>query len=484
MTSVITDALKIKNVKNFIHRVSEGGLFFFMGRPQPWSNDTLPPTPSGSITEQASISKSIISYKPVLQNNLYPITARINWQSGTVYEMYSDTITAGQEDVPAGTFPFYVMTDTFDVYVCVYNGATVDTPNGVPSIDRPTGRNPEPFVGPTDNYIWKYIYTLSSEAILNHLTNEYLPVESSPITPVSGEILSIVALTKGSGMVSNTELVPNYYCNIVGDGDGSVISFSVVNGQLNDVRVVRYGNSYTFASVDIVDGRIYGSLADLDNKVNPLSISGFKPTFKLTLPPPNGFTYDPINTLYANYLSINVKTNYGYQISGGDAAFFTDIDFRQYGLIDSPLLSNNDNPVNLNYTGCSSVKLSTGTGNYQYGETITQSVNGNTVSGFVVHWDSTNKILFYIQTNELNSVNGQLIKFSGSGVITGTTSLASYTPDFMFDGLNPSVGISYVDGYSNPQIKQNSGTLIYIKNIQPVSRTSTQVENFKFILKF
>jgi hypothetical protein len=485
MTSIITDAMRIRNAKCFLEDISEtGNTYIFMGRPQPWTNDSSPPDALGSFQEQSEIYQSITSYKSVVPDNVYPVTYRFDWSDGIRYKMFDDTLTPSSQEIPEGTYAYYVMNSTYDVYLCLYNGTNPDNPNGVLTIDEPTGQSPVPFVGPNDGYIWKYLYTLSSESIDNHLTSTYLPVEDSPITPTSGEIVVVYNTTSGSGMSSNTPSTPYYYCNVVGDGTGAVVRFIINNGFMSSIEVVRNGSGYTFASIDIVDGRIYNSLSNLDNQTNGISISGVKPSFRLILPPPGGYTKDTMVVLSAYYLSVNVQVRYGYEIAGGDVGFFSGMKFRQYGLINTPKLVDGSPLSGSNYVGCYAVKLAAGAGDYVFGETITQSVGGQLTSGYVVHWDSDNNILFYIQTQLLHSVNGSIIRFTSNQQVNGVTSGTSRTPDIGFTGDVSSAGVSFVDGYFTPLVGPNSGDILYLNNIQPVQRGTDQIENLKFIVQY
>ena len=78
--------------------------------------------------------------------------------------------------------------------------------------------------------------------------------------------------------------------------------------------------------------------------------------------------------------------------------------------------------------GTLAVKLS-GTGTFTVDEEINQASTG---VGKVVEYDSTNKILYYIQTrfnDEGVDSNGNLTAFSGANAITGQDSSVSVTPD-------------------------------------------------------
>ena len=108
------------------------------------------------------------------------------------------------------------------------------------------------------------------------------------------------------------------------------------------------------------------------------------------------------------------------------------------------------------------------------------TVNGR---GIVIGWDSENKVIFYIQDIKYCAdVDGNLYEFGGSGVIVGETSEKITTPD---ETQNSALlGVTFVDGYSSPEIEKFTGDIIYISNKPPIQRTDTQTEKLNFILTF
>jgi len=482
MSAIITDNMRLASARRFLRSVDDLTIYAFMGRPQAWTNDFLPPAPTGTVDESRQLHQSITSYKPVLPENVLPVTHRFNWTEGTTYQMYSPLLTPAAQEIPEGTYPYYVLTSNNDVYVCIYNGTSRTNTNGVPSVDEPTGAGTGIFTGPSDGYIWKFLYSVSSEMAADHLTNTYLPIPvvSSPLTSINGEVICVYPTTTGTGMANNTTVIPYYYCNVVGDGVGAVCRFNVVNGFINNASMIRTGRDYTFATVDCVDGRIYQSLNDLDAVSGGLSIGGTKPTFTIILPPPGGYTFDFMNTLCGYYLSVNVKARYGYQIPGGDVGFYTDMTFRQHGLIaDMELSDGSGIAAAVNLSGCYAVKLSSMGQAFVFGETISQ---GN-ARGYVVHCDAVRNILFYIQTAASHRINNVMYRFDGTGRISGSSGGNGF-PDTTYSGTVALAGVSFIDGYSGPQVKPGTGFVYYTSNDVPVQRSTTQIETMKYVVKF
>lgn len=181
-------------------------LYFFIGRPKPWDspyNDVNPEPPSPSINNEYQCHMDCLALKKLdVGENLTYVVPRYDWVSGTVYAMYDD------QDIELYTHPsetdfdiaaqylslhpgdpwtpgsYYVVTDEWEVYECLYNGFG---PYGIDgraakSTIKPTG-GPQSgstryIVGPlADGYIWKYLYTLTQSEVDKYVTDSWLPVK-------------------------------------------------------------------------------------------------------------------------------------------------------------------------------------------------------------------------------------------------------------------------------------------------------------------
>ena len=98
-----------------------------------------------------------------------------------------------------------------------------------------------------------------------------------------------------------------------------------------------------------------------------------------------------------------------------------------------------------------------GSGTYQVDEKITQATTG--AVGRVVEWDSTNRILYYVQEKYANyglDSSGNLTAFSGANVITGANSNAQHTPSTSTSGIQQMVLYLQVD----MQTQNSQGILV------------------------
>ena len=76
---------------------------------------------------------------------------------------------------------------------------------------------------------------------------------------------------------------------------------------------------------------------------------------------------------------------------------------------------------------------------------------------------------------------GNLIEFSGTGTIQGGTSSVTYTPSTSSSTVN---NVVFTSGYANPEMKRDTGEIIYVENRRPISRTSDQTEDIKVVVEF
>ena len=133
--------------------------------------------------------------------------------------------------------------------------------------------------------------------------------------------------------------------------------------------------------------------------------------------------------------------------------------------------------------GVKAILLSGSPGSFTVDEKITQATTG--AVGRVVEYDSTNKILYYIQTRFNNfglDTNGNLTAFSGTNTITGADSGATGTPSSSTSTVD---SVSFTSGYAASELDHDSGDVVYIENraLSPITK-SDQTENVKLVIEF
>src|SRR6056300_96354 len=153
-----TKEISINSAKAFIDSLnaSDGRnskksviLYAVLGKGSPWDDEPNPPAPIDTVQKSHyDVHRNAIAAKKVTPDNVSFVAPRHDWISGTIYNMYRDT------DKDIYNKSFYVFTDEYSVYKCLYNNG------GAQSIVKPTGYSTIPFTT-SDGYTWRYMYSVS-----------------------------------------------------------------------------------------------------------------------------------------------------------------------------------------------------------------------------------------------------------------------------------------------------------------------------------
>ena len=353
----------------------------------------------------------------------------------------------------------------------------------------------------------------------NRSTNNYIPISDNEVaSSIEGAINTVVIESPGSQYIKRpagvTDDLPYYYCNIVGDGRSAVARVEVNQGSITEIRVVRPGHGYSYATLDFTNNRVYASLFNLDNEVNGLMPEG-DGTFKSTviISPPLGWGYNKPVFDQLNYTDKQhreqTKFELARQLGGTRVCVFStlnptllsnrddiiaDTTFRQIGIIQDPIDLRTDAVSNRTISTCYAMKLlktpETDVTQLMVGEKISQQLNNeNTAIGQVVsveykREDSEDLIVVkYIQDPRLHTdIDGKIWSFEGNQIVEGDTSNVSGIIDVVFnDVLND---LHFVDGVSYPEVKRYTGVMTYVQNITPVSREPEQSERISLMVEY
>jgi len=467
MPAIITNKFRLHNTSNFVESFSESSpniYYLAIGRPQAFATstggdsrtqfegtDASPLTPADSVSDEFYFFDDVIAAKRITTSDVSRVIPRRNWTTGTTYDIYrhdygqfvkgssSTTISANSGATSLADATFYVLTSDNNVYKCLGNNG-----NSASTVE-PTGTSTS-ILSTGDSYKWKYMYSLTASEQTNFLSTDFMHVSTDSTVAaaaVDGALDTILIKTAGSGGTNGTHAsVP-----IRGDGSSGVCSVTVSGGAVTAVTVTTAGTGYTFAYVrnaDIVSaGATNLSGAELD----------------VIIPPKGGHGKDAVEELGGHFVMMNTDFTGDESANSGD--FTTQNDFRRVGLLLDPTTGGSAASATT-LRGTKAVKLSGTPGSFQVDEEINQASTG--AVGKVVEYDSTNKILYYIQTrfnDEGVDSNGNLTAFSGANAITGQTS----------------------SGYNSGEIDADTDVL-YQENRSPISRASDQTENIKLIVEF
>ena len=505
MSAFVTDQFRILNAGSFVESISNNSYYAFLGLSNPKSPDPgfgRDPNWDTSTTNNPVDNFQYLSHyrdtslfgKKITTENARRVIRKVEWVANTPYDMYRHDYRQGNEAPVSKTVRlydanYYVVTSEFKVYICIDNGSS--TPDGTdPTVTgstiEPTHTDVEP-VTFSDNYRWKYLFSISPSDVIKFDSTEYITVPNNWETTTNSDIQTI---REGGDSDTNNNQIKAVYienggsdyttgttANILGDGTGGKVSITAdTEGTITDVVVINGGKGYTYGIIDLKTSSGSGS------KLIPI------------IPPSKGHGYNIYEELGTDKVLMYAR----FDDSTKD--FPIDAKFAQVGIIKNPETFSG---AGVTFTGNTFSSLS-GIGlsesrDVVIGEQITQSVTG--AKGYVASFDKDTKVLKYYQDRSLcfgNKVDQTLsnsttniIAFDSTNIIefslsTGTASINTNLDGSVVVVNNKQInlGVNFTGGLANPEINKKTGDIIYIDNRPIVERDSRQKEDIKIILEF
>ena len=517
MAAIVTDQFRILNANNFVDSVESTNNSYYVfvglsnptgvgyGRTSDWSTNT--PAPIDTLSNNKHTGDTMMFGKKISSKNIRRIIRKIDWVSGTRYEMYRDdySITNPSPLTRASRLyqtNYYVMNSDYRVYICIENGSSGSLPNGNVSQDEPTFTDLEPSrAGDSgDGYIWKYLFTVPPSDIIKFDSTEYITVPNDWGSTTDTQIRSV--RENGDSSVNENQIKTVYieksgdnYANglgqeldILGDGSGGKVRVDVISNKITDTTVTAGGKDYSYGIVDL------GSLnsnVPANNRAKLIPI----------IPPSLGHGYDAYTELGTDKILIYAR----FDDSTKD--FPTDTKFAQVGIVKNPTGIGGTSVYTQNtFASTSSIKLTTATGTPVIGEKISQVVSGGQATAYVASYDKETNVLKYYRDRSLYfnnttadhtdytgiSTTGKIYQFESSANQINSTSGFSGSVDTNFSGIstNPTgtklvnLGVNFEKGLASPEINKGSGEIVYLDNRPVISRNSRQKEDVKIILEF
>lgn len=437
MPQIITNNFRIYNATKFTDSVdSEEKLYFFIGKPRSWDNETSPPTPVNNSYYDLDYLAENIAIKKINSSDVSAAVKRHDWAAGTVYTQYDNT------DGNLFNKNFYVLTfPEYNVYKCLYNN------EGSASTVKPSGRSSNIFTT-SDGYKWKFMYALTDTDILKFLTNDFMAVHTDSevsYTSIPGTIDSFVIENRGNGYTILSSL------DIAGNGTGAIkgnVSISSVIGTINKIEVLDSGRNYTYAIA--TPNRVFGTTAS-NAVVRPV------------ISPLQGHGYNSIEELGGHYVMINTRLDYAE--GGGDFPVIND--YRRIGIVQNPISNYTlDTARETTLDATYKLTLANVSGVFLLDEIIT----GTYANGLVITSNTVispgNTIIRYVNPldQQLTYTNGFYLGEQLTGTVSGATGIVS--------------------NITSPEVSINSGKVLYVENRKAISRNPEQAENIHVVIEF
>ncbi len=441
MSSVFSENLKIYNAEQFRTSVSDPSqpnIYLTIGRVRAWANDSDPPQANSSVASFNDVWQQMIAAKLITGGDVRHGIRRINWEANTVYDQYDHRTGSILYD----SSNFYVLTTDWNIYKCLSNAL------GSISTVMPTQTITDSAVEEQDGYIWKYMYTLTTEERIRFMTSDHIPVRTLSVDnntlqwhvqdqAIAGSIDIIRVNNVGSGY-SNANSIT---VTITGDGTGATARAKInsTSNTVSAITLINRGAGYTTANVTITD-----------------TGTGTGANASIVIPPPGGHGSDALREFGGSYLILNprIKSSEGGKISINN-------EYRQIAIIQSPVVAGTGNAAsNTVYSQVLRLTVSPGSTNFTEDEYVYQGESLATADfkGLVVDFDTSNNILQL--TDTFDDVT--------SAVLIGANSGAA----------------RFVESITEKELRPYSGSLLYIDQIAPIERAADQTEDYKIVLKF
>lgn len=416
--AITTSLFRLANARAFIENVQTNGNFYIaIGRPFPWTDDLLAPSPIDNQSLNPKYWKESMAAKKIQSSDVVQATRRLDWESGEVYTQYDSTINI------IGT-SFFVMNSEYNVYKCINNN------NGAQSVDMPTGINTSIFQT-TDGYRWKYMYTVSQADAIKYKSNVYIPVRTNSVVSlaaIDGGLHNIKVTAGGTGYSSASVVV-------TGDGSGFVGTVTLNSGVVTGIVVINPGINYTIAHVEITG-------------------NGSDATAEAIISPPGGHGYNAESELNSYYVMLSNELSFNI-----DEDFPTNNDYRRILLIKDPTLQGTNTIASgstYNLSTTYEIEHVSGSAVLSTDDTFTGVTSGSVLRVIEATQTIANPLTYSVRTvqdleSSVSSMTVENVTTSNGGTWT-------------------------INSITQPELNHGSGSIIYVEQRRPIMRADDQTE--------
>ena len=418
-------------------------MYCFLSKVDPWDDEDNPPIPQQDVKYIKQTFKNMFVAKKITSNDISPVIPRVDWTSGITYDYYQDDVDIFDVDENGfANYKFYVKNRYDQIFKCLWNNN--DSPSTVEPYFEPGTYGTDNIFRGSDDYKWKYMYTIDDGLRVKFLDSNWIPVPVGTTIPNplnsdsgTGDIPVINITNRGSGYDPSNAAITVV---ITGDGTGAVATAEIDGDEIADVIVTNPGTNYTYANVAIVSA--IGSNATAICPVSPIS----------------GHAYDPISELGCTKVMVAVEFN-----ASENGNIPIDIDYHQLGIIVNPTTRElSPNPANGQiYKTTTDLVVASGQGAYTNDEIVYQgtSLADAYFTGRVLSFDSGTNTIKLINTEGTLAYNDSV-----HGSVSGT--------------------VRTLLTYSTPNFVPQSGYMTFIENRTGITRSEDGIEQFKIVLGY
>lgn len=556
MPAIVKNKFRLRNARDFIENFSSSehstsrNHYLFIGKPTVWGagavNEELsPPLPADTYEEENRIWDEMLGLKKIDEQSVSLVIPRSDWDVNgqTVYAIYDDkdtnlysqpTPTRSNELAPNIAGNFYVMTDTFDIFVCLENGL-----NSV-STEKPVRQNPATSLidySAIDGYVWKYIGSVTASDATRFATDAWIPVQvlesddgsfqwDVQQAAVGGEVVSVVIDSVGSGYTNTYSggFVAGTLDNSTGvgvaqlSGSPSATNDYYAGGQIHIISGPDAGSIYTIDSYNGTTGTVTLMEEFVEDTgvivADQTSVIQILPQLNITT---NGTAVNlrPVldNGEFSRVLLIDagqdatyIKIDVVNSLGGTGAiirAVLSDVDGlgadiekdlgATYVMLNSKLEydeGQGDFPQNNDYRQLGIIRdAKNPDGSLATATTLiaTKKLNLTNVSGDALTYDEIVEVTSAVRGVALQYIESTVTP--GTGVLTyiqnPSTGYGTFTAGATITGTNSQNPFTAtINTIEDEEIKKLDGVILYIENRRAVLRSEDQIEDIKAIIQF
>jgi len=499
--------------KESFSEASPSRLYLWVGRTGPYSNDAVASTPTDTAQKQDyNIYKQMLAAKKIQETDVTHAIVRRNWANNNLYAEYTNTTLNSSLYGSA----FYVYTSDRHVYKCLFNN------KGANSTVEPSGTSTG-VTSTSDNYQWKYMFTVSTADVGKFVTSAYVPIKVLTADDSSGQYAVQAAAVDGAidvidvsaggvGYLHNngafqavTNSTSMRIATTASANDSVYIGSTLYIKSGKGAGLIREVTSYTGATRTVTVNTAFSTSPNTSSTyiVSPkVSISGDgsgAAAYSNCTSDGSAVNYISMISTGTNYtnatVTISANTTYGRnatgkayigprgghgsnareelggsyvmvasEFSGSEANTIpTENDIRSFGIIADPIERSTGTYANTgNFDMTTRLTLSGATGDFSADELITGGTSG-----------ATGNVVSFSNTNAANSAGTLRVinitgRFQNNETITGSVSEETAT----------------VKPASNSDLTFYKGNVLYTENILKLTRSTDQIENYKVIFSF
>ena len=238
MTAIVTSKFRTLNAENFKDDIAAAAtsVYVAIGKTDAWSNstsdttDTTPFTPYDHLNSLVESRENMFAMKLLSSSDSSHVVPRHTWTTGTSY------IAWDSDDPSIFDKKFYVITSEFKVYKCIFSPGTASTQEPGQTLTDPTAES--------DNYIWKYMYTVAVADAEKFLTTSYMPVKTVS-TGSTGIVASAVSSSATVVLKSINESKLFVGMRVSGTGISGTPVVNTINGTTLTLSIAVGGSAST-----------------------------------------------------------------------------------------------------------------------------------------------------------------------------------------------------------------------------------------------